>query len=355
MKKLLLLGLLAFYCCKSDRSGDKEERKTPKEAREITSVSIEPIFTNDSLSIRAIEVMGSDLAFAANKGVYGLYNSQTGQVKTGVIQEGDLVPEFRAVASTANDFFLLSVGSPALLYKTGDSGAMELVYREDDPDVFYDAMNFWNDQEGIAIGDPTGNCLSVIITRDGGASWEKLSCETLPEVEEGEAAFAASNTNIALQGDQTWIISGGIRSRVFYSPDKGSTWEVFDTPLVQGEPTTGGYSIDFYDNQRGYIIGGDYTRPEENAANKALSDDGGRTWKLVGKGVEPGYKSCVRFLPGGEGQQLIATGFSGISWSVDGGQTWEQLSEEGFYSFRFVNDSLAYAAGKGRIARLDFK
>ncbi|NJW55684.1 oxidoreductase, partial [Salinimicrobium sp. CDJ15-91] len=103
--------------------------------------------------------------------------------------------------------------------------------------------------------------------------WKKLSCDLLPEAAEGEAAFAASNSNIAVQGEKTLILSGGARSRIYYSPDKGQSWEVFDTPLVQGKSTQGGYSVDFYDMQHGVIIGGDYTAPEDNSANKAVTSD----------------------------------------------------------------------------------
>ncbi|HEY9185140.1 MAG TPA: oxidoreductase [Salegentibacter sp.] len=356
MKKILFLVLLLSFSCKSDKSENTETSEARKpEKKEFSSVVIENIFEDDSLSIRAVEIIGNNLAFAANKGTFGLYNNQTGEMKTGVISYGDYIPEFRAVASTSNDVFVLSVGNPALLYKTGDSGQMELVYREEGEKVFYDSMTFWNDLEGIAIGDPTENCLSMIITRNGGKSWEKLDCSLLPETTEGEAAFAASNSNIAVVDDNTWVLSGGKKSRVFYSPDKGKTWDVFDTPLIQGSETTGGYSIDFYDEDNGIIIGGDYTKPDDNSANKAITSDGGKTWKLIAKAEEPGYKSSVRFVPNSNGKNIVATGFTGISFSADGGKNWEQLSEESFFTLRFLNDSTAYATGKGRISRLLFK
>ena len=85
-------------------------------------------------------------------------------------------------------------------------------------------MKFWNESEGIAIGDPVENCMSVIITRDGGNTWEKLPCEILPEVEKGEAAFAASNSNIAVFGNHAWVATGGRKSRVMHTADKGKTW-----------------------------------------------------------------------------------------------------------------------------------
>jgi photosystem II stability/assembly factor-like uncharacterized protein len=346
MKKLLFLIAIGLTACNST---EKNQEELP-----FSDVEVQTLL-EDSVSIRAIEIMGNNVAFAGSNGYYGLYNSAENKVKMNRQQYDSIYPEFRAVASTSNDFFMLSVANPALLYKTGESGQMELVYKEEGEKVFYDAMTFWNDQEGIAMGDPVENCLSVIITRDGGQSWNNLSCDQLPEVEEGEAAFAASNSNIAVQGEKTWVISGGAKSRVFFSPDKGISWEVFDTPIVQGESTKGAYSMDFYDEENGIIIGGDYTAPEENTGNKAVTRDGGKTWNLIAEGQDPGYKSSVRYFPGGEAKKIVAVGFTGISYSEDAGQTWEKISEEGFYTIRFLNDSTAYAAGKNRLAKLTFR
>lgn len=314
-------------------------------------VQTETLYT-DSLSIRAIEIMGASLAFGANKGTFGTIDLASGKVRTNIQKYDTILPEFRAVAHTATDFFMLSVANPALLYKTGDKGKMELVYKEQDDAVFYDAMIFWNDTEGIAIGDTMNGCMSIITTRNGGATWEKLSCNALPDGIEGEGAFAASNTNIAVVGDKTWVAT---TKRILFSPDKGRTWEVQNTPIASKEPTEGIYSIDFYDENIGVAIGGDYTNPERNTSNKAITIDGGRTWKLMADGVLPNYRSCIQFVPGTEGKGIVALGFTGIAYSSDQGESWSQLSDESFYTLRFRNDTVAYAAGRNRIARLRFK
>ncbi len=318
----------------------------------FTSVEIKTLY-EDSLSIRAIELMGNSLAFAANKGVFGTIDLSNGKVRANVQKFDTIVPEYRAVAHNATDFFMLSVANPALLYKTGEDGAMDLVYFEEDANVFYDAMTFWNNREGIAVGDTMNGCLSIIITRDGGHHWTKLSCDELPKGIEGEGAFAASNTNIEVVGDKTWIAT--TNSRVYFSPDKGKTWELQKTPVINEEPTQGIYSIDFYDENLGVAVGGDYTSPENNAANKAITTDGGKTWNLIADGREPGYKSCVQFVPGSNGKEIVALGFTGISYSNDRGATWNELSDEPFFTIRFQNDTIAYAAGKNRIAKLVFK
>jgi hypothetical protein len=38
--------------------------------------------------------------------------------------------------------------------------------------------------------------------------------DKLPRTANGEAAFAASNTNIVIKGNNTWIVSGGMKARV---------------------------------------------------------------------------------------------------------------------------------------------
>ncbi len=336
----LLVLLLIFSCSKT-------EKRSP-----FTTVEIETIF-EDSLSIRAIEIMGNSLAFAASNGVFGTVELSNGKIRSNVEKYHTSIPEFRAVAHNATDFFMLSVASPALLYKTGEDDKMDLVYMEEGEGVFYDAMAFWNNREGIAIGDSVDGCLSIIITRDGGHHWTKHSCTELPVGLEGEGAFAASNTNIAIVGEKTWVATTS--SRIYFSPDKGKTWEIQKTPIIKDEPTQGIYSLDFYDENIGIAIGGDFTKPDSNISNKAITTDSGKTWSLIADGKEPDYKSCVQFVPNSGGKEIVALGFTGISYSKDMGTTWNELSDEPFYTIRFQNDSVAYAAGKNRITKLSFR
>ena len=116
-----------------------------------------------------------------------------------------------------------------------ENDTTRIVYKEFHEDVFYDAMNFWNDDEGIAIGDSLDGCLSIIITRDGGETWNKLNCDQLPKPAENEGAFAASDTNIAIVGDKTWVATTA--GRIYYSDDKGVTWEIIDTPIIKEKET----------------------------------------------------------------------------------------------------------------------
>src|SRR5690606_20702653 len=119
--------------------------------RPFRSVTVAPVH-EDSMSIRAITFLDArTLAFAGAEGLYGTVDLPTHKVRAGVKEHEGMIPSFRAVGKTSEDFFMLSIESPALLFKTGDGGVMDLVYREDGPDVFYDSLAFWDDREGMAV------------------------------------------------------------------------------------------------------------------------------------------------------------------------------------------------------------
>jgi hypothetical protein len=52
-------------------------------------------------------------------------------------------------------------------------------------------------------------------------AWNKLPADKLPRTANGEAAFAASNTNIVIKGNNTWIVSGGMKARFSILQIKG--------------------------------------------------------------------------------------------------------------------------------------
>lgn len=316
-----------------------------------------PIFTDFPInsSIRAIEAIDSQTVwFAGSGGKYG-YTKNGG--KTWMIDSifyHDKPVHFRSIAVTDKAIFLLSIASPALLYKSTDEGKnWNIVYQENDSLAFYDAMKFWDNQYGIAMGDPTDDCLSVILTTDGGENWEKISCDNLPKVAKGEAAFAASNSNIAIFENNVWIVSGGKKANVFHSADKGKTWNVYNTPIVQGSQMTGIFSCDFYDEKNGIIFGGDWENKDKNSENKAITFDGGKTWQLVNDGKNPGYRSCVQYLPNSNGKGIFAVGIPGVDYSIDGGQNWTHLSDSSYYTIRFNEDGKsAWLAGNKKIGQL---
>ena len=348
MKKIVCIICLLFFfvSCKSG-----------KDALIISfnSITIDTLL-HDKISIRAIEVDNDKLWYAADKNRFGFYDFKTKKNKEITIKSDSINKEFRSIAQNKEYVFIANIGNPANIFKISKIDlSVKSVYTETHEKVFYDSMNFWNEKEGILIGDPIDDCLSILITRDGGISWNKIPCANLPKTFEGEAVFAASNTNVMIKENDCWIVSGGKKSRVFHSSDKGTTWKVHETPIVQGEAMTGIFTADFYNKKIGFVAGGNYDRLEQNFQNKAITKDGGKTWTLIAENQGFGYASCVQFIPNSDGKELVVVGATGLHYSSNGGVSWKQLSDDKtLYTIRFLDENTAFAAGKNKIVRIDF-
>ena len=342
---IIIFSITLFSGCKINEM---------KRNASYSKVEISHVFIDSSLNIRALEIEDNKIYNASSNGkIYSFESSKPDlisvkQYKSDI--DSVFSPNFRSMSIVSQDIYVITIGNPALLFKNG-----KVVYREVNKKVFYDSMDFWNEKEGLVVGDYLDGCISVLITRDGGESWKKLDCNKFKNPIKDEGFFAASDTNISIIEDKVWVASGGINSRIYYSSDKGYSWEIINTPIIKGSSTKGIYSIDFYDKKNGFAIGGDYTKPSENISNKILTSDGGKTWKNVAENKDPGYRSCVQYFPNSNGKSLIAVGFNGIDISNDSGFSWNHINDEGYYTLRFLNDSIAYASGKGKISKLHFK
>ncbi|WP_299122913.1 oxidoreductase [uncultured Tenacibaculum sp.] len=342
---LLILVVIISFSCKKEY--------TP---RNIDSVKITE-YKQDSISIRAIQVISeNELLYAGSKGALGLTQDGGKSWDIKRLKYNDsIIPNFRSIAMNKEGVFALSVANPALLFKV-NLEKDTLVYKEEHEKVFYDCMKFFDDGlHGIAVGDPTEDCPSIILTSNGGITWKKLPCEKLPKFEEGEAFFAASNTNITIINKTVWIASGGSKARILKSVDYGNTWKIYNTPIVQGDGPQGIYSIDFYDENNGIAIGGNYSKEDDNCANKAITKDGGKTWTVVADNQNPNYKSCVQYVPNTNGKEIFAVGKTGISFSNDGGISWKEVSKDKYYAIQFVDENTAWLSGHEKIGKLMLK
>ena len=199
--------------------------------------------------------------------------------------------DFRGVvAFSADEAFLMSSGpgEQSRIYQTVDAGRhWQLQFTNTNPKGFFDSIVFWDRTHGVVLGDPvpdeSGKLKFELLLTEDGNTWKPIPPARLPTAIEGEGAFAASNSCVAIlkSPDQNiWFATGGAVARVFHSSDRGRTWEVFDTPLVHGADSEGIFSIAFRDALHGVIAGGDYKHPEADGPNLAFTDDGGKTWTL---------------------------------------------------------------------------
>jgi photosystem II stability/assembly factor-like uncharacterized protein len=266
--------------------------------------------------------------------------------------------DFRAVhALDARRAWLMSAGDAdrgqARIYRTTDAGAhWALVYATIQKGVFLDALAFWDAQHGIALSDPVDGHFFLLTTNDGGTSWTRVPPERLPPTLPGEAAFAASGTCLTVDGESNvWIGTGGAATaRVFHSTDRGRTWSVADTPVHAGNASSGVFALAFRNGRHGVAVGGDYQLVRGGFPNVALTDDGGRTWRVAKGPLPAGYMSGVSFIP--RTTRVVAVGLIGTALSLDGGESWQMVDSVAYNSVRFAATEAGWAVGpKGRIAR----
>lgn len=264
--------------------------------------------------------------------------------------------EFRTLAQDSKYFKLVNIESPAYFYTVNKKTlkfAISFTYSK--KSAFFDSYSIDKYDRGIAISDPTEEgSPNPIITLQSVNNPEKTVTPDFPKYFPGEAHFAASNTNIAMESDKVWIATGGTHSRIFkFSWSDPMKWEAFETPFIQGTSSTGIYSIDFYDKNFGIAVGGDYTKQAENINNIATTNDGGKTWQIQASGKNGGYKTCVKFRPKSKGKDIIAVGDQNIEFSSDYGKTWKTISEEkALYVCEWVDQNTVVLAGKNRIVKM---
>ena len=307
---------------------------------------------NIDCSIRALEVENDSTCwFAGSKNKFGYTNDYGKTWKENVIKYDTFDLEFRSISVTTNSIFILSVASPALLFKIDKKTLnYKLVYKETEEKAFYDSMQFWDDENGIAVGDPRENCMSIILTKDGGNKWNKIACENLPLAVEGEVAFAASNTNICLVDQKAFIVTGGKEANVLVASEYGKSWKKYKTPIIQGEKMTGIFSMDNLSIDTVIIAGGHWSVKQKIKKAMAITKDGGNSWQLIEN--NPGYISCVQFIP--KTKNLVACSTTGIFYSDDFAESWKKVSQEGYYTFRVSeNGNYLYFSRKNKLLSIE--
>ncbi len=314
--------------------------------------SLETIL-NDKISIRALELFDSKVWYSGTDSKFGFvdlknYNNQK-QIK---LSEDKL--QFRTLAQDKTSFYAVNIESPARFFTIDKKDLKsQIVFRDTAKTAFYDALHFVNDKLAFTFSDADkDHLLKLAVYKNGKWSMFKNNVS----LNEGEAAFAASNTNISSTKKYLWIATGGKASRILRMNLKDEKFEVFNTPFVQGESSQGMYSIDFFDDRFGIAAGGDYTKQDANVNNIATTHDGGETWQIQASGKNAGYTTCVKIKPGSKGKEIIAVGDKHISYSSDFGKTWKKISDEkGFFVGEWIDKNRIVFAGKDRITVMKLK
>ncbi|MFN8581211.1 MAG: hypothetical protein U0163_09585, partial [Gemmatimonadaceae bacterium] len=316
----------------------------------LAAQSWQTVSSGSTASLRGLAVVSDQVVWAS-----GSRGTVLRSVDGGTTWAVDAVPgarslEIRAI-SAANERVAHVAATAGRIWRTVDGGqTWSLQYQAADTSVFLDAIGFWDERHGIAMGDPLDGRFFLLATNDGGDTWHEVQAASRPAVSPGETAFAASGTSLVLlQGGGALIGSGGSVARVHRSKERGAQWSVSDVPVRSGERSNGVFSLAVAGSAV-IAVGGDYRRPDSTRAVAARSSDGGATWTPA-RTMPSGYRSGAALTSRG---LALAVGTNGTDLSLDGGVTWTAVDRANYNAVQIAPGGMAFAVGpSGAIARLD--
>ncbi len=316
-------------------------------------LSVEILTSGNGISLRGLSVVNDNVIWVSgNKGTVGRSNNG-GKTWNWMTVKGFEKTDFRDIeAFDGATAVIMAIAEPAYILKTTDGGATwKVVYENKTKGMFLDAMEFWNEQAGIVIGDPINGRFFVTRTFDGGNTWQDIPFANRPVADSGEACFAASGTNIrALDRDEAVFITGGLKSRLFIRDTP------IPLPILQGQETTGANSLAVWDKlklsggKRLIVVGGDFNNPTSTDKNCFYTTNGGKSWLAPNKPPH-GYRSCVEYF---SKTDLFSCGLNGVDFTHDGGKNWKWISKESFHVVRAskLGAAIFLAGADGKIGKI---
>ena len=196
------------------------------------------------------------------------------------------------------------------VYKTMNSGYTwtRQATAFNDPTSFPDFIYFWNELEGVTVGDALADgYFDIYTTSNGGAQWNKVT-GNLPSTPVDYTYN--TNTYFRVHGNTFFFLT--VKGKILKSTDKGLTWSLINTPLGINF-----VSFDFKDDLHGLL---------KSLDNQLYStSNGGIDWTLIGVGSC--YANIVYnqtknvYLSSQTGDSNKQTWY-GLSYSKDDGMTW---------------------------------
>ncbi len=210
---------------------------------------------------------------------------------------------------------------------------------------FFNVVHFFNKNDGFSQGDPDTE-FELYTTSDGGDSWTRVNGSNIPDPISGEFGITGMYTAV---GDTIWYSTN--KGRVYKSIDKGHNWTV---ATIYTPPAGYDTYVDLAFSMGGLhglalitITNG------TNFSNKHFkTTDGGATWTEITAPTGNFYDADVAAVPGVDNMfYSVGSDFKtpkmGISYTIDGGDTWVELADY-YKNFQLLSIDMA-SAEKGFI------
>jgi photosystem II stability/assembly factor-like uncharacterized protein len=342
LKNVFLLSALQMLASPVADSASPPLKNISTTDWHITQMTTAPSLRASAILNGVIWVAGTNGKVFKSNDKGQSWNDVSIKTFTGDIRDLELIDSQTAIAMSVGS------GKDSRLYRTTDAGAnWKLLYSNTDEQGFFDSIDFWDNKNGLLLGDPVDGFYTIMKTRDGGKSWRRIAKNRLPKMRSKEAAFAASgNTLIITTKNQSWAITGGFSASAYFSNDRGENWKRMEVPLHSASQTSGGYAL--ATNAKGdvFALGGDYLERAAKYPNLARLDKADATshWRSVDAG-QRGLRTAMTC----QQQVCIMTGKTSSDISFDHGLNWQSFSKQGFYTLTSDKGLFVGAGHDGRV------
>ena len=284
-------------------------------------------FTVESRGIKFMDMLDENVIWTA------AYDGSTGgpniQEVSKSVDGGENWSTYQITACTGGDMAMIKGIDETRAYAVIHSSDVQGIYvtmdgggawnRQESADFnlsgsFPNVVHFFNETDGFAQGDPVGGFYELYTTSDAGQTWTRVPTENIPAPLSGEWGVIGYYD---AYGDNIWW--GTQKGRVFRSTDKGYTWEAAETGLATF------VDVAFRDELNGLAI----DKGSNSIGQLFETSDGGITWSEIFT-VGLNFTNDFEFIPGTNTvvSTGAASGFSGASFSFDGGHNWEQWTAQ---------------------------
>ena len=333
--KLILKFIVVFWICHSSFA--------------LHAQTVKLLNSGSKASLRGLSVVTENIVWVSGSAGTVGRSVDGGKNWTWMTVKGFEKTDFRDIeAFDSTTAIIMGIADPAYILKTTNSGQnWKVVFKDTTKGMFLDAMEFWNEQSGIVIGDPIGDKIFIARTFNGGDNWRSIPAANIPTADKGEAFFASSGTNVRmLNNAEAVFVSGGLLARLFIRDKK------IDLPILQGTESTGANSVAVKNKKCLIVVGGDFNAKDDTTKNCVITMDGGKTFTEPVIGPH-GYRSCVEYL--GK-KSWVSCGLNGVDYSNDEGLHWSWISKDSFHTVRKAKKGKAVylSGGGGRIGKLVF-
>jgi photosystem II stability/assembly factor-like uncharacterized protein len=227
-------------------------------------------------------------------------------------------------------------GQQGGIWKTVDAGvtwAQQTGAAFNNAGSFPNVVHYFDANNGLAIGDPVNGYWEIYTSNDGGVTYSTIPSSSLPAPLNNEFGYLAQFANL---GNSIWFTTSA--GRIIHSPDRGVSWNAYQSPLSDFGGTAVSGDISFATASRGVI--------QSNTGSIFKTIDAGQTWNnVVFFGTGTPYGGAIAYISGTF--HMVSAGgdvnFAGSSYSLDDGVTWINIDTDQHVDSAFFNETIGYS------------